>query len=73
VITSPGAEGYVVRNIRIIHREGRPDVRQTFTARYRPRPRRISLNPTPVPAVPEPAPPAAEVLPPAAEPTPPTG
>ena len=57
VVTSEGAEGFVVVNIRIIRREGQPDVRQTFIARYQARPRRISINPlSATPPAPEPAP-----------------
>ena len=51
-VTKAGSRGFVVENIRIITRTGRPDVRQRFVARYQPVPTRISRNPTPAPAVP---------------------
>jgi vancomycin resistance protein YoaR len=49
-VTKPGSPGYVVENIRIIAREGQPDIRQRFIARYQPVPTKISRNPAPAPA-----------------------
>jgi vancomycin resistance protein YoaR len=65
-VTTSGSPGYVVENIRIISREGQPDVRQRFIARYQPVPTQISRNPTPAPPPVDPAlpiPPAAPAVP----------
>jgi vancomycin resistance protein YoaR len=63
-VTKLGSPGFVVENIRIISREGQPDVRERFIARYRPVPTKISRNPTPAPAPPvDPAPPVPPVVP----------
>ncbi|MGZ8753473.1 MAG: VanW family protein [Acidimicrobiia bacterium] len=72
-VTKAGSRGFVVENIRIISREGQPDIRQRFIARYRPVPTKISRNPTPAPPPPPPPPLVPAVPPPQATPAAPAG